>query len=262
MADAGGVADLGLRGMLVVYSLLVIPLFVSVHFGLGMVRELVVSVVRMSVQLLLVGLYLGVVFRVNSLWISVLWILVMVTAANLSILGKAKLPKRRYFWVTYAGVGGSALLMTLVLVGVAVRPTPLYDARYVVPITGMVLGNCMRGNVIALERFFSSLNGDRKGYLTRLMLGATTSEALAPYIRSALRAAVSPTLATMATLGLVALPGMMTGQILGGSLPIVAIKYQIAIMICIFCGTTLACAVNLRLTAALALDEYGMPRGE
>ena len=260
MSESLQVVNLSFLDMVVLFSLLLFPAIVFLRLRLGLMKEMVVSIARMTLQLLLVGLYLRFLFRVNSLWLNAVWIAVMVTFANMSTLGKAGLPWRRYFWPLYIGTAGSAVLMMFFFVGVVIRPTPLYEARYVVPITGMILGNCLRGNVIALERFFSSLRNDRKGYMTRLLLGAARSEALAPYIRSAMRAAVSPSLATMATLGLVSLPGMMTGQILGGSIPMVAIKYQIGIMLCIFCGITLACAVNLRFAASLALDEYDMPR--
>ncbi len=260
MPEAESVMDLGVLDMVVVFSFLILPVVVFVQMKIAVMREMFSAVARMSIQLFLVGLYLRFLFRINSVWLNMLWIGVMITCANASTLSKSGLSWRRYFGALSIGTACSALLMTGLFVFAVIRPTPLYDARYMIPLAGMILGNCLRGNVVALERFFSSLTNGRKEHLTRLFLGAGRLEAVMPYIRSSLRAAVMPSLSTMATMGVVSLPGMMTGQILGGSVPMVAIKYQIAIMICIFCGITLACASNLYFAAMIALDDYGMLR--
>jgi len=94
------------------------------------------------------------------------------------------------------------------------------------------------------------------------MLGATLSEAVRPYMQKALQAAAGPLLATIATMGIVSLPGMMTGQILGGSMPVMAIKYQIAIVISIFSAMILASGLNLLFSMKIAFDDFGMLRGD
>jgi putative ABC transport system permease protein len=126
----------------------------------------------------------------------------------------------------------------------------------------MILGNCLQGNVIALERFYSAIKKNETEYTTYLMLGATRWEAARPYFREAIKAAINPTIAGMGTMGLVSLPGMMTGQILGGSEPWLAVKYQIAIMICIFTSTTLASIINLKLSIALAFNKFDVLKAE
>jgi putative ABC transport system permease protein len=120
----------------------------------------------------------------------------------------------------------------------------------------MTLGNCMRGNIVALDACYGRLRSQRRVYQGDLLLGATRFEALRPFTQEALRASLAPMIATMATLGIVSLPGMMTGQILGGSSPIVAIKYQIAIMVCIFVVMALSAMLNLILTQRVAFDHY------
>jgi len=126
----------------------------------------------------------------------------------------------------------------------------------------MILGNCLQGNVIALERFYSALRKNENEYRTYLMLGATRWEAVRPYFREAVKAAINPTIAGMATMGLVSLPGMMTGQILGGSEPWLAVKYQIAIMICIFTSSTIASIINLKLSVNIAFNEFDVLKEE
>jgi putative ABC transport system permease protein len=125
-----------------------------------------------------------------------------------------------------------------------------------------ILGNCLQGNVIALERFYSSLRKNENEYMTFLMLGATRWEAVHSYFREAVKAAINPTIASMATMGLVSLPGMMTGQILGGSEPWLAVKYQIAIMICIFTSTMIASIINLKLSLNIALNTFAVLKNE
>jgi putative ABC transport system permease protein len=153
------------------------------------------------------------------------------------------------------GVAGSTLFVSGWFILFSIKPDPLYDARYLIPIIGMVLGNCLRSNVLSLERFYSSIRKNEKEYMTYLLLGATLREAIRPYLKDAIKAAVAPSIATMATMGIVSLPGMMTGQILGGSLPATAIKYQIGIMICIFTAMVLAAFVNILLSLSVAFDE-------
>ena len=121
----------------------------------------------------------------------------------------------------------------------------------------MILGNCMRTNIISLERFFSAISDNPKTWQTYLSLGATRFEAARPFIQKALKAAMAPTITTMTTMGIVSLPGMMTGQMLGGSVPLVAIKYQIAIMLCIFTSASLTSVMNLLFSLPICFDGYG-----
>jgi putative ABC transport system permease protein len=122
---------------------------------------------------------------------------------------------------------------------------------------GMVLGNILRSNVVALDRFFSELRANQDMHVQYLILGASESEAVRPFLRNALRAAVGPQLGTVATMGIVSLPGMMTGQILGGSSPAVAIGYQIMIMISIFTAATVSVFLAVHFARKAAFDRFG-----
>jgi len=126
------------------------------------------------------------------------------------------------------------------------------DAALLIPIGGMLLGNSLRGNVVVLERFFRQMRDNRAEYELRLLYGASRNEALLPFMQIALRAGITPQIASMATLGIVSLPGMMTGQLLGGSTPMTAIQYQIAIMIGIFAIDMISTALLLEVLARYA----------
>ncbi|QSH40382.1 ABC transporter permease [Lentisphaerota bacterium ZTH] len=248
--------------LLLLYILLLIPWLISYYLKLGIIRDSIVSIARMTLQLLLVGLYLSIIFKLNSFWLNLAWVTAMLITANITTLRRSNLAMRFTFLVTFAATAVGFTSILIFFVAVVIRPVPVFDARYIIPIAGMLLGNCLRGNVIALERFYSGINEHEKEYVTYVLLGANVAEATRPYLRLAIRAAISPHIATMATLGIVALPGMMTGQILGGAMPNVAIKYQIAIMICIFCSMLISSVLNIYFTRRYAFDDYGMLRRE
>jgi putative ABC transport system permease protein len=254
--------DIALSRMALLYGLCLLPWVMLWLIGLRLSRDIGISILRMSIQLALVGIYLKTLFDLNHPWLNGLWILVMLLVADLSILRRAGLKTRYFVLATFAAVASSILFSTAYLVILVIQPAHFYDARYIVPLAGMILGNCLQGNVIALERFYSSLSKNENEYATFLMLGATRWEAVRPYFRDAVKAAINPTIAGMATMGLVSLPGMMTGQILGGSEPWVAVKYQIAIMICIFTSTTIACIVNLKLSLNIAFNAFDVLKDE
>lgn len=255
-------ADISFADLALIYLLLVVP-FLILHFaGTKLLKTGLLSVVRMTLQLLLVGMYLKYIFQWNSLALNVLWILAMTAVATSSIMPKAGLRPRPFFRAGMLTTLFALLFTVLPLLVLATGSGSVFEARYLIPVSGMILGNCLRGNVIALDRFYSSVRGAENEYVTRLMLGATRREALFPYFRDALKAASAPNLATMATMGLVSLPGMMTGQILGGSLPVTAIKYQILICIGIFTALILNAALNIVITARVAFDDRDMLRRE
>lgn len=253
-----GTADIAIFRLVILYSLLLIPIWLLVRLQMGLTRDLLISVIRMTVQLVFVGLYLKYIFQWNSFWVNTLWIAVMTVVANISVLQKAGLTFRRFFWPTLAGISVGTFPVVGVFVLVLVRPEPLYDARYLIPLTGMLLGNCLSGNVLVLERFFSGIRKQESAFLTYLLMGATVREAVQPFLREAASAALAPTIATMMTIGIVSLPGMMTGQILGGSFPIVAIKYQLMIMVGIFISLALSAVLNVLLSLSSAFNAYGM----
>jgi putative ABC transport system permease protein len=238
------------------YALLLIPIGIFIWLQLGLVKETILAAIRMTIQLVLVGLYLKYVFQLNNGFVNLAWVTVMMVAANLSVLGKSGLKRKLFFWRTLSGIAVSTLIVSGWFILVAIRPDPFYDARYMVPIIGMILGNCQRSNVLSLERFYSGIRNNEHEFMTYLMLGASLKEAVAPYLRIALKSCINPSLASMATMGIVSLPGMMTGQILGGAMPMESIKYQIGIMLCIFTSMVIAALVNILLSLPVAFDDY------
>lgn len=248
--------DISLIGLGLIYLLLIIPIGIFAYFRLGVLKRSLVAILRMTVQLALVGLYLKYLFDLNNFWLNTAWVLVMLVAANFNILSNAGLSTQRFFAGSLLATGAATIFVTAVFLLAGIRPDPLYDARYLVPIAGMLLGNCLRANIICLERFFTSIEENKREFQTYLYLGATRREACFPHIQKALRASLSPHIATMATLGIVSLPGMMTGQILGGGNPVIAIKYQLAIMVAILAASALGALLNLQAGIRISFDGF------
>ncbi len=228
--------DLALAALLVVLNG---GLSLALHLGLE--RQLAIATLRMIVQLLLVGLVLEVLFSlVSPLWTG-LAALAMLLFAGREIMARQE---RRLtgFWAY--GLGTSCMLVAATLVTmfalvVQVSPDPWYHPRYSLPLLGMVLGNTMTGISLGLHTLTTGLTRDRAAVEARLALGATRYEAVLPVSRAAMRTALMPIINSMAATGLVALPGMMTGQILAGADPVQAVKYQILVMFLIAGGTGL-----------------------
>ena len=118
------------------------------------------------------------------------------------------------------------------------------------------MGNCLRSNIIALNSFYHSIHKERSKYLFYLSCGASRAEALFTFYREAIKNAFNPTIAIMAVMGLVSLPGTMTGQIISGSDPTTAIKYQLLFMISIFVASMTTVLLTIVLANRFTFDEY------
>lgn len=216
-------------------ALLVIPiLYMNIKFKLLVNKRIIVSILRMTIQLSLVGLYLEYIFMWNLWYVNLLYVFVMMSLAAFSIIKSVNLPYRKMIVPTFVAIMIPSLTLLFYFNIVVVRADYIFDAKYVIPIAGMILGNVLSGVIVGMNSFYKGIAAAEKTYHYRLALGATAIQARAPYFREAVFSTINPTIASMATIGLIALPGMMTGQILGGSEPFVAIKYQIAIMLIIF----------------------------
>lgn len=217
--------DLALTGIL-----FGIVLFLSWRENLGLERTFIHAAARTVAQLALVGYVIEYVFHLNRWY----WVLGLLAAMN----GIAAYEGAKRFKSGIRGISGimwisifaGTFINTFVVTEVIVRIDPWWDPRYMVPLAGMIMGNALNSGSLAGERFLAEIRNRGKEVETLLSLGFTSRRACAEMKRSAVRGTLIPTLNSMFTVGLVHLPGMMTGQILGGSAPAVAAKYQIVVM--------------------------------
>lgn len=259
-----GVAELGVPGLALSFLLALVPLWIFHDMRLPLARQLVGALARMVLQLSALGLVLGLLFRVDHPLPTVAWLLVMQGAAAFTILRRTqlKLPGLPLLLLAVLCTGGGGVLAFCLLV--VVRPEPLLGAAYAIPLGGMILGNSMNGITLALERQSQRLMGaeGRREWDLLLGLGTSVEEARRRFSNGALRMALLPTLNTTATIGLVSIPGMTTGQLLGGSSPVTAIEYQMMIMLAILASVSLSAWMALRLLHWRLVDGEGLFRHE
>ena len=253
-----GAVNIGPGALAAYYALLIFPLTVMVWFRIPIISRTITAVARMTLQLLFVGLYLQVVFKVNNPWVNSLWLILMIGVADFSIARGCGLRLTRFAIPLFGALVAGTAIPLLLFVGPLLQRPDLMDAQYVIPIGGMILGNCLRADIIGIRNFYDAVQKSDKAFVHALSQGARLQEAVRPYLRDACQAALLPTVATMATIGLVALPGMMTGVILGGTDPMTAIRYQIAIMIAIFSGTAITVILAILLTVRKGFTPYGV----
>lgn len=252
--------DISYLNLFVGFGLLVIPLLVFWYYRTGLVKSTVISVLRMTVQLLFIGFYLKYLFEWNNPFLNIAWVLVMIVIAGQTALTRTGLPWKVLLLPVSVAFLTSVMLVSGYFLGIVVQLNPIFDARYFIPICGSLLGNMLSSNVIALNTYYSGLQRERQMYYYLLGNGATRHEAQIPFIKAALVKSFNPTIANMAVMGLVALPGTMIGQILGGSSPDVSIKYQIMIMLINFAASNLSVIISINLSARKLFDAYGNVR--
>ena len=238
-------------------TLLLINAGLSIVFRLGLEGRLLFAAARMVVQLTLVGLVLKGLFTIVSPWWTGLAALMMVGFAGREAMARQD---RSFIGYWGYGIGTSAMCMaaltvTLFAVSTQFESRPWYDARYVLPLLGMILGNTMNGVSVALDRLVSDVHVNRVSIEARLALGAEARSAFEGVTHKAIRAGMIPTINAMAATGLVALPGMMTGQILAGVDPEEAVKYQLLVMFLIGGGTALGVFAAVMIGARRLTDS-------
>lgn len=221
-------------------AVMILLLAVFSHLArLGITRSLLVSALRTVVQLSLIGLVLEALFASAGLFWVGLMALIMLLVAGREVMARQQ---RRLTggWTWGIGTGAmflSSFTVTVLTLTVVIGPAPWYAPQYAIPLLGMMLGNTMTGVALSLDRLTESFWLQRAVIENRLMLGETWHQAVADIRKDAMRGGMMPSINAMAAAGIVSLPGMMTGQILAGSPPSVAVKYQILIMLTITVGT-------------------------
>jgi len=223
---------------------------ISLRQALGLERDLAIGAARAIAQLYLVGLILAAVFSAAR-WYWVLLILaVMAAIATHAAVSRLAKPIPGVYGIAAAALTISTAGTLAYVIGIVVRPRPWWEPQYLIPIAGMILGNSMTSAALAGDRLQADLGARRDEVEARLALGFSGREAVQPLVRSALRAAMIPTVNGMMTVGVVQLPGMMTGQILAGASPLTAIRYQIVVVFMLAVATALGSLLFVRLAVA------------
>lgn len=263
MTPEAGVPAIPWTSLALAFLLVLVPWWVMRELRLPLGGQLATALARMVLQLGALGLVLEVLFRLDLPVLTVAWLLVMEAAAAHTILRRTALRVPGMPLLLLGVMTAATGAVLAFCVAVVVRPEPAMGAQMLVPLGGMIMGNSMNGITLALERHLARLGAaeGRREWETLLGLGATPDEARRRLGAQDLRVALMPTLNTTATIGLVSIPGMMTGQILGGSPPATAIAYQIMIMLAILASVSLSAWLAVRALHWRLVDEDGLFRG-
>lgn len=251
--------DIEIPILLLSLLMLLIPVSIFVYLKVPYIKELAVSLLRMIIQLFFVGVYLGYLFKANNVLLTITWFLIMVLLADYTILSKSGVKVKRLIIPLGIAVFSGAIIPLAFFLYLLKGPEEILNPQYFIPLAGMILGNSLRAIVIALKIFYRSIHDDLESYYYRLSFGKSLFLTILPYMRRAMEDSLAPTIASMATVGIVSLPGIMTGIILAGKNPMIAIKYQILIMVSIFTGTTIAIFLSLILAKYKSFDDWGNP---
>ncbi|RDH87168.1 MAG: iron export ABC transporter permease subunit FetB [endosymbiont of Seepiophila jonesi] len=244
--------DLGLAA-----GLVLLLAILSFRLSLGVERKLLIAALRSIVQLTLLGLVLKSLFaQSHPLFIAAL-ALFMLFMAGYEVMARQA---RRFSGAWGMGVGTlsmfiSSFSVTILALNVIIQVEPWYSVQYLIPLLGMLLGNTMSGIAISLDNLTHNAWQQRHQIEARLMLGHDWHNAIEEIRRNALRSGLIPIINAMAAAGVVSLPGMMTGQILAGSPPFEAAKYQILILLLISAGTGFGATAAVWLGSRRLFDE-------
>lgn len=235
------------------FSLVLIAVAVSYKEKLGLNKDLIISVIRMVVQLVIAGYLLTYVFQWDSKLVTVVVILIMVTNASYNASKRANgIPHAFKISMIAILVGTIVAIVVLVLSG-----TLLFTPSQLIPVTGMLVGNGMSIIGLTFRNLTMLFHDKHQSVDEKLALGATTKQASKEIIQETIKGSLQPTIDTVRTVGLVTLPGMMTGMMLAGTLPMEAIMYQIMVFFMMISTATITSVISAYLSFPYFFDNAG-----
>jgi len=223
-------------------GMVAIAIGLSAWQELGLEGSIAIAAGRTLIQLILVGYVLAVVFdpEAKNPWLVSAVLAIMVTTASMVATNRIS-KKIKNLLPLVSGAIFISTALTLAYTNLLIlQPDPWYEPQYLIPLAGMILGNAMNAGAIAGERLVSTINSSQLEIETHLSLGSTPQQAVKQYRKDAIKAGLIPLLNTMTVVGIVTLPGMMTGQMLSGVAPLDAASYQILIMFVLALATLIA----------------------
>lgn len=240
-----GIIKIPWTRFVLIYLLLLVVLFVMKKCRINKTKMLVVASVRMTVQLIIAGFILTYVINANNHLFVIIYILVMATFSSLKVF-KGNHLSDKFKVIIGLSILFSGLLVECFYVGFVIRK-PILDAQYAIPISGMLFGNTMTAVNLGVNYLNENLKLNKNKITTLINLGVSADTALIPIVNKSVEMAILPNLNSMIAMGIISLPGMMTGQILSGVSPNTAIIYQISVMIAICASVNIASFLSLYL---------------
>jgi len=242
-----GIAQVGLSALLVLLSIAI-----NRYWKIPVIKDISIGSVRAFVQLIAVGYALQFIFRLDSAWLIVMAILIMITVGAQAASSRTKNLKGSFAVSLVAMLAGSLITIGLMLVFRVIS----FEARYIIPLGGMIIGNSMNASALTIDRLTADIRGNRLAIESALSLGKGWRLATSKYLRAANTTGMISVLNFMKTVGIVALPGAMTGMILAGADPLHAVFLQIIVAYMLLMAVTITSIVTVHLTVRKFFTRY------
>jgi putative ABC transport system permease protein len=226
----------------------------SLYLRLKLEKDLVVGTIRTFIQLFLLGFVLKYVFALNNPLIVIFLFSIMIYFAASIISGRVQEKRVSYFLPVFISMFLSYMIINVFVMSVIVQVRPWYYPVYFIPIGGMIIGNSMNALAISINIWFETLKKERDRIDLYLSHGATPAESTHDNFKSAIKSGMIPSINALMSVGVVSIPGMMTGQILAGTDPLIAIKYQIVIMLLLVGSTAISTVLALHIVRKLSFS--------
>ena len=242
------IIDISYFQLSITFIFIIILVLISAIRKIGKQKLIIIASIRMTLQLVVAGYLLTLVFENPSWYITTSTVILMLFFAVFNIFKRSINPigKKLKVIVAFSIIIGSLFTVSFFII-VVIRVTPWFTPQYYIPISGMIIGNSMTGILLGLNKMSSEFLEKKDIIENSLMLGATAKQATKEIVNKSIETSLLPTLNSMLGMGIISLPGMMTGQILSGTLPTVAIKYQIGIMLAILGAITITVIIFVML---------------
>lgn len=217
------------------FVLVAIAMLLSRRERLDLEKEMAVACVRAFVQLMAIGYAIHLIFNADSAaWVALMIVAMLVFAAITSARRSHRLPGAPTLMLV--AIGGSTAVTLGVMLLLGIIPT---GARYVIPIGGMIIGNSMNVASVTAVRLLEDARGERPQIEAALALGASPRQSVQVLVRRSVRLAMVPVIDSTKTMGIVFLPGAMTGMILAGADPLDAVRLQVVVMFMLLAAVSL-----------------------
>jgi putative ABC transport system permease protein len=224
----------------------------SLYLKLKLEKDLLIGTIRTFLQLLLLGYVLNAVFSLRNPFIVFLLFSFMIFFAARIISGRVSEKRIPYFAPVLASMFLSYIVINLFVMTVIIQVKPWYQPVYFIPIGGMIIGNSMNAIAISINTWFNGLRKEYDRIELFLALGASPSESTRENFKEAVKSGMIPSINALMSVGIVSIPGMMTGQMLAGIDPLIAIKYQIVIMLLLVGSTALSSIFALHIVRKIS----------
>jgi putative ABC transport system permease protein len=237
--------------------LVLVPAYLVYTYDRLLLSKATLSVVRMLVQLLVMGACLWAVFHFGWFWLCLLWLLLLVVAAAFLVVSRTHILSRVLFLPACVGMFSSVAIVGAYVLLVVLQPADPLNARWFVPVTGVLMAHLLPTSIRAIRTFYDSLTQDSQPYYTLSGNGASRLHALAPYITRTLRSMVLPATANLSAMGLFVMPMLLSGLLMGGLSPLQAMLSFVILIFASITASILSVAITLCLSCRHAFNRQG-----